>query len=317
MKNDDVILKLRDYYKENCEKLVFVGEKKLSTNNNCKMYYLDISKSEEQKNYKKLFQEYLLFYIRNRDQLSSIKVLNDALSSEQLSSALLYHGKKIHENKGLYPNSDIERSGLYGELFDDFYLNIVKNEEVISLYTLRAGFNIPNAKGVDLVSATVEEDNLKLIFSEAKFVSSISSASQALVEDIIGNDTQIGHITGSYINDYSSFLLNKTHSIYLDKNNKKVILGSLLELNNLILNDDCTPIEAINKLNIKIRFDFFAIFHHNNKTIEQNKEYFLKIVDNFNSSILETGINNYDIEVIFIPTNNTSMDIKRKLELWD
>ena len=29
--------------------------------------------------------------------------------------------------------------------------------------------------------------------------------------------------------------------------NKKVILGSLLELNNLILNDDCTPIEAINK----------------------------------------------------------------------
>lgn len=317
MKNDDVILKLRDYYKENCEKLVFVGEKRLSSNNNCKMYYLDISKFEEQKNYKKLFQEYLLFYIRNRDQLSSIKKLKEVSTVEEISEQLIYQGKLIHEDKGLYPTSDIKRSGIYGELFDDFYLNIVKEEEVISLYTLRGDYGNPNPKGVDLVSVSVESGNLKLIFSEAKFVTTISKATDALKEDIVGNDKQIGHVTKEYINDYSSFLLNKPHSIYLDKNNKDIILNSLVELNDTILNDECKPIDAINKLNIKVRFDFFAIFQKNNKTIEQNKEYFNRIVDTFNSVIMDTGINNYDIEVIFIPINSKSMDIKTEFEKWD
>lgn len=317
MKNDDVILKLRDYYKEICEKLVFVGEKRLSSNNNCKMYYLDISKKQEQQNFKKLFQEYLLFYIRNRDQLSSIKKLNDASTIEEISTQLIHQGKIIHEDKGLYPTSDIKRSGIYGELFDDFYLNIVKGEEVISLYTLRGDYSNPNPKGVDLVSASIESGKLKLIFSEAKFVTTISKASDALKEDIVGNDTQKGHVTKEYINDYSSFLLNKPHSIYLDKNNKEMILNSLVELNEIILNDECKPIDAINKLNIKVRFDFFAIFQKNNKTIEENKEYFDKIVDTFNSVIKNTGINNYDIEVIFIPTNSKSMDIKKEFEKWD
>ncbi len=313
----EVILKLRDYYNKNCKNLIFVGERKLSSLNNCKMYFLDVETKTELNNYKKVFQEYLLFYIRNRDHLQSIKKINEADTDELLSINLLYEGKKIHDNKGLYPQIDIEKSGIYGELFNDFYLNIAKQEEVISTYSLRSSFNLPNIKGVDLISCKIENDNLILIFSESKFVSNISSASSSLCDDIVGKDSQLGHITKDYINQYTSFVMNKNHSIYFDKTKSKLIMNKLNELNDLILNQEIEPIEAINTLNIKIRFDFFAIYNDNNYNIEERREFFLKIVNQFNSNIVNTGINKYDIEIVFIPTKNKSMDIKKEVEQWD
>lgn len=313
----EVILKLRDYYNRNCKNLIFVGERKLSNYNNCKMYFLDVENKIELNNYKKVFQEYLLFYIRNRDHLKSIKKINDATTDELLSINLLYEGKKIRSNKGLYPQIDIEKSGIYGELFNDFYLNIVKQEEVVSTYSLRSSFNLPNIKGVDLVACKIENNNLVIIFSESKFVSSISSASSSLCDDIVGTDSQLGHITKDYINQYTSFIMNKNHSIYFDKNNSKLIMNKLNELNNLILNQEIEPIDAINNLNIKIRFDFFAIYNDSNYNIEERREFFLKIVNQFSSNILNTGINKYDIEIVFIPTKNKSMDIKKEVEQWD
>ena len=313
----EVILKLRNYYNNNCKNLIFVGEKKLNNYNNCKMYFLDVENKIELSNYRKVFQEYLLFYIRNRDQLKSIKKINEADTDELLSINLLYEGKKIHNNKGLYPQIEIEKSGIYGELFNDFYLNIVKQEEVISTYSLRNSFNVPNIKGVDLISCKIENGVLVLIFSESKFVSSISSASSSLCDDIVGNDNQPGHLTKEYINQYTSFIMNKNHSIYFDKKNSNLIMTKLNELNNLILNEEIEPIDAINQLNIKIRFDFFAIYNDNNYNIEERRDFFLKIVNQFNSNIIDTGINNYDMEVVFIPTKNKSMDIKKEVEKWN
>ena len=33
-----------------------------------------------------------------------------------------YSGKLVHDNHGIYPSSDLRRTGIYGELFNDFYL---------------------------------------------------------------------------------------------------------------------------------------------------------------------------------------------------
>ncbi len=182
----EVLEKLRSYYNDNCKELVFINERHLSSNAKCKMYYLDLIEDEEIRNFKKLFQEYLVYYIRNRDFFSICNSIKEANDAEKISSALLEQGKIVHDNVGIYPTYKIKSSGIYGELFDDFYLNIVKNEEILSIYAIRSTFNIPNVKGVDIVGLKVENDNIVLVFSESKFVSTIYTASNDLREDIIG-----------------------------------------------------------------------------------------------------------------------------------
>ena len=88
-------------------------------------------------------------------------------------------------------------------------------------------------------------------------------------------------------------------------------------MNNCIINEHVTPIEAFNKLDIKVKFDFFAVYHDNNKVIDERKQFFDRIVDEFNNKIGETGINNYDIEVVFIPTKNSSVTLKQEMETWN
>ena len=317
MSNEEILKKLKKYYDENCKKLVFIGEQNLEKNHNCKMYFLDVSVKQELLNYQKLFQEYLLFYIRNRDLLSYYNNIICAETDNQISEALMKEGKIIHDNTGLYPQADVKKMGLYGELFDDFYINIVKSEEVITTYSIRSSFNHPNVKGVDIIGATIVNDEFELIFSEAKFINSISSASNNLCKDILGDDKFIGHVTKSYINEYTSFFLNKSHSVFFDDNLGNIIMEKINELNRLIIQESLSPIEAINKLNIKIRFDFFAIYHDTNYVIENRKQFFDKIIDAFNQNIKATEINKYDIEIIFIPTKNQSVDIKEAFETWN
>ncbi len=313
----EVLIKLRNYYEDNCKKLVFLNEKRLSSNNNCKMYYLDILEKEELLNYKKLFQEYLVFYIRNRDFFSICNNIKNAITTEEISNALKEEGKRSHDDKGIYPQTDEKKLGIYGELFDDFYLNIVKNEEILMAYFIRSSFNIPNVRGVDLIGTKIEDGNVMFIFSEAKFVKSISAASSALFDDIVGTDKQLGHVTKEYINEYTSFFLNKEHSIFFDKQKGELIRDKIIELNSLIINAHISPVDAINKLNIKIRFDFFAIYHDNNHDIEARKGYFDIIANQFYKSIVSTGLNNYDIEIIFVSTKNDSVNLKEEMEKWD
>lgn len=111
--------------------------------------------------------------------------------------------------------------------------------------------------------------------------------------------------------------MNKEHSIFFDEKNSEFIRNKLIELNDLLINHKLLPIDAFNKMKIKVRFDFFAIYHDNNHNIDERKNHFDIIVDQFNDSIVKTGIDNYDIEVIFIPTKNTSVDLKKEMELWD
>jgi len=313
----EVVKKLRDYYEKYCKKLVFVGEKQLNANNNCKMYFLNVSEETELNNYKKLFQEYLFFYIRNRDRLCVHDTLINATSSEEISTSLKLEGNKIRNIKGLYPEINVNKSGIYGELFNDFYLNIVKQEEVMSTYSIRSSFLVPNVKGVDLIASTIEKENLTLIFSESKFVNSIYAASTSLCEDIVGNSSQIGHISKEYINEYMAFFINKNHSIYFNETNSNFIMEKINYLDFLIMNNNLKPIDAINEMNIKVRFDFFAIYNDSIYDIEQRKVYFERIMEQFHECVINTGIKNYDIEIVFIPTKNKAKKLKEAMELWD
>ena len=316
MDNQEILKRLIEYYDNNCKKLVFIGEQKLLSNNNCKMYFCDVQEDIELCNYKKVFQEYLFLYVRNRDYLYLFNKRIKNKTDSELSSILLQLGYPIASDQGIYPrsNGNINNNGIYGELFDDFYLNIVKKEEILLIYANKKQFGNPNQHGIDVIAANVIDDKFYLIFSEAKFVESIYSASSSLCSDISGNN---GHVSEEYINEYISFIIDRRHSVYYDDKKSKVINNVMNELNRLITVENIKTINAINHLNITVRFDFFAIYSDNKYQIEDRKNYFENIVNEFDREIKKTGINKYDMEIVFIPTRNKSTKLKGEMEKWN
>ena len=314
-KNYDIFKILKEYYHENCAPLIFVGEKKLSANTVCKMYFADVLEEKELDNYKKVFQEYLALYVKSYDKLKYYSI-NDELTEEQVSNALVSYSKSIWKNSSLIITDKPLTLGIYGELFNDFYINIVKDEHILITYASKRGYEEQNVRGVDIIGCTLEDNNLTLIFSESKFVSSVYSASGELVHDIIGDDDYLGHVTKDYINRYMIFVVNKTHSIFSDRKDGKKILEILEQLNSKISNNE-EVIDVINQLNIKIRFTFFAIYSDNKYTPDEREKYFMDVINKFNQAIEETGIVNYDIEIVFIPTKNRSVALKGKMIEWN
>lgn len=317
--NYKIFARLRNYYEKNCAPLIFYGEQKLENNSFCKMYFLDTSLEEELKNYKKVFQEYLFLYIRNYDTLFKFDNLRNAIDESEMANALYLNGKKIWNDDSLTITSNPVTLGIYGELFDEFYLNIVKRENVLLTYSTKNSFNTRNIKGCDTIGAIWENDGLTLILSECKFYSDISKASSSLMDDILGTKNEKGHISKEYINRYLNFVADKPHSIFSnDMDNKKII--SLYEkINHDILNSstDVTSIDILNKYNVKIRFDFFAIYCDDTFNVLQREKYYKNIITAFNKKIINTGIKNYSMEIIFIPTKNKSIEVKRSMYTWN
>ena len=99
---------LKEYYHENCAPLIFFGEKKLSANSVCKMYFADVLEEKELENYKKVFQEYLALYVKSYDKLKYYSI-NDELTEEQVSNALVSYSKSIWKNSSLII-TDIDNS---------------------------------------------------------------------------------------------------------------------------------------------------------------------------------------------------------------
>jgi len=318
-KNYEVFMKLRNYYEKHCAPLIFYGEQRLENNSFCKMYFLDTTVEKELKNYKKLFQEYLFLYVRNHDTLSNFDNLKEENDEDNISKALYLNSKKIWDDESLIITSNPITLGIYGELFDEFYLNIVKKENTLLTYSTKSSFNVRNIKGCDNISALWENDGLTLILSECKFYTDIKNASNSLIEDIIGNENEKSHITKEYINRYLNFVADKPHSIFSNNEDNKKIISIYEKINHDILNapNTVTSIDILNKYNVKIRFDFFAIYCDNVYTPIERAQYYKNIVNAFNKQIVNTGINNYSMEIIFIPTKNKSPEIKRSMYTWN
>lgn len=317
--NYEIFKKLRNYYEKNCAPLIFYGEQILENNKSCRMYFLDTTEKKELENYKKVFQEYLFLYVRNHDNLFNFDNLNEEYDELKISQALYANSKKVWDDESLVITSNPITLGIYGELFDEFYLNIVKKENILLTYSTKYSFNSRNIKGCDNIGIILENDNLTLILSECKFYADISGATKSLIEDIIGTDKEKSHITKEYINRYLNFVVDKQHSLFSSIEDNKKIISILEKINHDILNAqiDITPIDILNKYNVKIRFDFFSIYNDKYYTPKERKTYYQNIVKAFNEQIKDTGIINYSIEIIFIPTKNISTEIKRSMYTWN
>ena len=94
------IYRLKEYYKRVCSPLVFVNETSLENNKNVKVYLYDFKTEEELSNFKKVFQEYLPFYVRNYDSISKYKISDD---DEEISKILVEKAKYIKFKSGSIP----------------------------------------------------------------------------------------------------------------------------------------------------------------------------------------------------------------------
>ena len=63
-----------------------------------------------------------------------------------------------------------------------------------------------------------------------------------------------------------------------------------------------------------INFIFFAAFDSKQRSPDKFKANYDEIYDKCKQGVTAMGISNYKIEIVFIPTENSTMDIKRAME---
>ena len=301
------IEKLKEYYKKVCSPLIFVNETHLTDNKSAKVFLYNFSTEEELYNFKKVFQEYLPFYVLNLDLIEGYTV------DDTISEQLVKDAKFIYEND-ITPTRKTGVNGIFGELYNDYYIKNVLNDEILLQYLSRKDFNSPDSesKGIDVVACNAKNGKLEIIVSEAKFVGNLSTAKNNLKDDISG---PTGHLNKGYINKYMNFVMYRQEG--LDKRRSKEIQKLVTEFNAKKWSEKLDFIDCINELDCSCRFIYFAVFKQCQKRdIKDFESEILEIVQEFNQNIASTGINNYSIEVVFIPTFNESMTLKRKMEEW-
>lgn len=301
------IEKLKEYYKQYCSPLIFVNETTLPDNKSAKVFLYNFNTSEELENFKKVFQEYLPFYVLNFDLIENYTVDNT------ISKQLVKDAKYIYETD-ITPTRKTGINGIFGELYNDYYIKNVLNDEILLQYLSRKDFNNPDSesKGVDVVACNEKDGKLEIIMSEAKFVGNLSTAKNNLKDDISG---ATGHLNKEYINKYMNFVMYRQDG--LDKRRSKEIQKLVTEFNTKKWKEKLDFIDCINELDCSCRFIYFAVFKQCQKrNIKDFEDQILEIIQEFNQNIVNTTINNYSIEVVFIPTFNESMTLKRKMEEW-
>lgn len=296
---------LKKYYKQVCTPLVFVGVNKLL---NSKVYLYDFRDDIELKNFKKVFQEYMAMYVLNEDIINYYEFNDVEKISEQLCEI-------FKENyKVLTPKRKATSSGIFGELFNDYYLkNILDNELLLTYLSKKAYADNTEMKGIDVVCVENKEDGLEIILSEAKFVTDAISAKNELKSDISGEKN---HLNQTTINNYMYFVLNK--QIGLEKARTKEVTEKISEFNKKRIREKKSFIEVLNELDWSVKFVYFAIFNYKeDRNIENFKDIIEELTDEFNNQVIKTGIKNYKIEIVLIPTFNKAIDLKNKMEEID
>lgn len=299
---------LKEYYKRVCSPLIFINETNLENNKNAKVYLYDFKDEEELYNFKKVFQEYLPFYVRNFDRISRYKITDN---DEEIGKMLLEKAKEIKFSSGSIPNRGTNIDGIYGEIYNDFYIrNVIDKDRLVS-YLSRKSYERPRGEneGIDIVGCSLKDDKVEISFSEAKFMTDIYSAKDNLI-----SDTET-HLDKEFINGFMNFVLQRQGDLINERT--EIINEKINEFNDIKEDTGLSFIEVLNKLQFSVRFIYFAIFNNKHRDIVFYEGKIKEIINSFNSHIEKTGINNYEIEVVFIPTFNTSMTLKDKMEEWD
>ena len=88
---------------------------------------------------------------------------------------LLQKAKYIKFQSGSIPNRGTKIDGIYGEVYNDFYIrNIIDKDRLVS-YISRRSYERPKGEneGIDLVGCGLKNNKLEITFSEAKFMTDI------------------------------------------------------------------------------------------------------------------------------------------------
>ena len=299
------IKKIIDHYIKNYSSKIFMTKLSVEGKNAYLMYIYQYEKELE--NFSETFLAYLPFYIRASDYFSSF---DDNLD---LDEELKKRSKAIKEKSAVVPSRTPERSGIYGELFLDFYLRIINAKKLILTYANKRSFNTNSeTTGPDNVVYYVDADNnINVCMCEAKFVGGASNARNALLEDISGTSLKMGHVTTEYLNDYFQFIVEKEFKV--DISDETIFHSFLFDLNRQLDNGN-NFVQILIDHNICVNFIFFAIFDSRKRKPEDLLQYYNEIYNQCKENVEDIGISKYKIEIVFVPTENTTMRIKEEIE---
>lgn len=301
---------LEQYYYEEHKNKIFCT--RLSAEGRSFAILYDYDKKDEIQKFVENFTEYFPYYVYNADALECIE------SIENIGDKLEQISKKCWISPNVPPRK-LASNGIFGEVFLDFYERIIKKEKLASTYASRRDFRSKDEnKGYDNVLFKVKDGEIEFVFAEAKFVVNRTKAKSELISDIVGtpkteNHKAIpGHLTLDFMNDYIKFVVEK-NAFFSDED--KVLLKPFLhELNMKLINGDGNFISYLIEKDIKVNCVFFAIFCGPKKKPADYISAYDSIKNTAANYLTAMGIKNYNIEIVFIPTDSKSMEIKGAID---
>lgn len=306
------ISKLITYYLINYAHKVFLTRLSDEMQNAYIMYIYDYD--QEFENFADTFLKYLPFYVRNSDYFQAID------EEDNVDAQLASRSISMRKNSQTIPQRKIESDGIYGELFLDFYLRIVRARNSVITYANKRSFasNYESTGPDSIVYYIDQNQKMNMCLCEAKFVGGAANAKNDLVEDIVGKpatpdkkDGKPAHISASYINDYFQFVVEKGY--HIQEPDKTLFKSFFADLNGQLDNGN-DFVSILIRHNVCVNFVFFAIFDSKRRTPEKLKSHYDEIYSHCERNVKDIGFINYKIEIVFIPTENSTMDIKRAME---
>lgn len=297
------IEELRTYYANHIKSKVFfqrVGD----TSATYYILYLHESANEIDK-FVDTFIEYFPFYVENEDLLGPLVMDVDFVDN------LKQHSKRIWK-KPIVPDRPIERNGVFGELYLDFYERVVNNTCLITTYASRRSYKSDaENKGFDHIGFVLGDNGeMELVLGEAKYVVNASSAKDSLLEDITGVETTAGHLSTEYLDDFMDFILGVRTPV---SEREKYLIKRQFDRINAALYSGTKFTEYLINSSMKVHVVFFAIFKDSRRRPSDYRNHYDEIYNTAVCALNGMGISNYEIEIVFIPTDSTSMTIKRAI----
>ena len=301
---------LESYFESEHKNKIFCTKLSVEGKEFCILY--DYSKKDEVDKFVSNFTEYLPYYVYNADSLESIDFKENIGERLAEISKMCWNGPTV-------PKRALKVNGIFGEVFLDFYERIVKKEKLASTYASRRDFKSKSEnKGFDNVFFAINNNEIEFVFAESKFVVNKSSAHSALVSDITGTPATkdrpevIGHLTLDFMNDYITFVVEK--GTFFSDSDKKLLKPFFNELNDVLMNKGGKFISFLIEKEIKINCVFFAIFQCRSITPADYIAAYDEIESTAKSYLEKMGFKKYGIEIVFIPTQSSSMEIKGAID---
>lgn len=306
------INKLIAHYQNNYAHKIFLTRLADAMQHAYIMYVYDYD--HELENFSDTFLKYLPFYVRNSDYFATFD------ESTDIDVQLVNRSKSMRRNSQVIAQRKAQVDGIYGELFLDFYLRIVSSRNAVLTYANKRSFasNYESTGPDNIVYYIDAEGQMNICLCETKFVAGAANAKNSLVEDIVGKPASPGkkdgkpaHVSKSFLNDYFQFVVEKGYDI---KEPDRSTFRTFFEDLNRQLDNGNDFISILINHDVCVNFVFFAIFDSKQRTPAGLKVHYDDIYSQCEQNINDIGFTNYRIEIVFVPTESSTMELKQAME---